>query len=806
MTSSLAPLRLALRSLLRAPGFTALAVLTLALGIGGNTAIFSVVEGVLLRPLPFDHPGRVVVVHNVHQGEDRGPHSSSLPDFEDWARARQVFSRAGLFAYWTFNLTGGTVPERLVGGRVTGEFFPTLGTRPLLGRTLVPADDVPGSPEVVVLGYRVWQRSFGGDPKVVGRVVKLEGRPQTVVGVMPRDFRFPEEDVELWAPIHGEMQGMPRQSRFMFVVGRLPDGASLARAQSALDVVSTRLQVSEPATNKGYTARLVPALESQVGPVRLALLMLFGAVGAVLIIAGANVANLLLARAAAREGESAVRAALGAGRWRLFTHFLAESLVLGGLGGIAGLVLGYFGLHLLVRLHPGGIPRLDEVTLNLPVLGFAGGLALATGVALSLFPALKAVRLDLQSALRERGRGNSGPRRMLTRSGLVVCEVALAMVLSVCSGLLFKSFVGVRAVAPGFATERVLMMSTFLTAPGYNQMAERTAYVDRALDALRGVPGVEIAAATTDPPLADGTMTMSFYEDGAPRSVADSPMAVSRAVSPEYFRSLQIDLVAGRQLAPSDVAASPRVAVVNESFARRVWPGADALGKSVHWSDPQRDVGPIRVVGVVRDGHSRGLEKGEGLAIYVPIAQITFPWLRSFNFVTRTVGDPRALTEPLRRTLQAVDPDRPVFGIRPLDEALDASLAERRFNMLLVQLFAALALLLSAVGIFGVVSSSVTERRREIGIRVALGGRREQITRLVVRQGMRPIVAGITLGAAGALVASRLLVSQLYAVRPTDPMTFTFVAAWLTSVALVACFLPARRATRVDPALALRQD
>jgi len=806
MDRLLQDVRFALRALAKAPGFAALAVLTLALGIGGNTAIFSVVHAVVLRPLPYPEPERLVVVHNFRDNKDNKAFSSSVPDYEDWRAQKNIFERMAMLSYWTFNLTGRDVPERIVGARVTGDFFSVVGAQPFLGRGIVPEDDRPGAPEVAVLSYRLWQRSFASDRGVIGKVVQFEGRAHTVIGVMPAEFRFPAEDIELWASLQDNMGGMLRHIRFLFVVARLAPGVSLTQAQAAMTAISGRLQQAYPQSNKGYTAQVVPALVSLIGEVQRPLLVLLGAVGCVLLIACANVGNLLIARTVARSRESAIRAALGAGRGRLLRQFLTENVLLSFLGGAAGVGLGYAGLRLLVSWYPGGIPRLDEVTLSPMVFGFSFLLSLFAGAVLSLVPAWQASQLDLQVALRESARSTAGRGRHVLRHSLVVAEIALALVLLTGGGLLLRSFAKLRAVEPGYETRNAITMNVSLIPPGYRTIPERVAHVDRALENLRNVAGVAEVAAATEAPIADTGVSMSFYEEGRPLAVADSPLARFRAMSESYPAAMRIPLRAGRVFTRMDDAQAERVIIVNETLARELWPGGDAVGKRVRWSDTQRDVGPLTVVGVLADIRSDGPAKPEGAVIYAPIRQLTFPWMRWFTFVARTQGDPRAFVGSLRAAALAADPGKPIFRVRTLEEALDGSLAERRFNMLLLQLFAGMALLLSAIGIYGAVSYAVTQRTQEIGLRMALGAQPSGVLRMILLQGMTPTFAGIVLGLAGALALTRLLLAQLYEVTPTDPLTFTAVPAALALVALLACLLPAIRATRVDPVIALRSE
>lgn len=795
------------RALAKAPGFTAVAVLTLGLGIGANTAIFSVTRAVILKPQPYPEPDRVVVVHNVQRGRPLGPHSSSWPDFEDWREQKNVFERTALSAYWTFNLTGREGPERIVGARVTGEFFATLGVPGLFGRTLSPDDDRPQTPEAVVLSYSLWQRSFAADRGVLGEVLPFEGRPHTVVGVMPPDFRFPEEDIQIWAALKDNMNGMQRHNRFMYVFGRLAAGVTLAQAQSAMDVLSARFEAEHPESNKGYSVRVVSAHETRVGRVRPALLVLLGAVGFVLLTACANVGSLLLGRAVARARESAIRAALGAGRMRLLRQFLVENVLLALAGGAAGVAIGYLALPVIVHLHPGGIPRMDEVRLDALVLFVTLAVSIVTGLALGLIPGAQAWRTNLAGSLKEGGRnasgGASGAR---LRDVLVATEVALALVLLTGGGLLLRSFRNIIAVEPGFVSDRVLLLSAFLTPPGYRTTLERLDYVKRALENLETLPGVESAAAVTDPPLGESGLTLSFHEAGNPRTTADSPQAYFRATSDEYFRTLKIPLVRGRTFEPSDDRGSRVVVVINEALARQIWPNDDPLGKRIRWSDPMRDVGPIEVVGVVKDVKHRGRDANEGGVAYGSIRQVTFPWLRGFTFTVRTAGDPAPRTDSIRHAILRADPTKPLYDVRTVAEALDASVAERRFHLFVLQLFAVLALTLAAVGIYGVVSYSVAERTREVGLRMALGAEGTHVFRLVMRRGLRSTLTGLAVGIAAALGLTRFLASMLFAVEPTDPGTLAAVVAVLFAVAVGACAFPARRAVRIDPILALHEE
>ncbi len=796
METAWSDLRLSLRQLAKSPGFTALSVLMLALGIGANTAIFGLLEEVVLKPLPYRDPDRLVVVHNFKDGEAFGPHSSSWHDFEDWRGEKGTFAEMALFSYWTFTLTGREVPVRIVGGRVTGDFFATLGVEPLLGRTLTREDDLPGAPETIVLSYRTWKGLFGGNEAILGQDVILNGHAATVVGVMPEEFRFPGETVEIWGAMKDHARGLQRHNRFMFVVARLAPGVLLSQAQQALDVVMARLEREYPDTNRGYSARLVSAHETQVGKAEPALVLLQVAVGFVLLIACANVCNLMLTRAAARRRDAATRVALGAGWTRLARGYLAESLWIAFTGGTLGVLGAKVGLRYLLLLHPGGVPRLDQVGIDPNGIAFALGVSVATGLALGMVPVIDTWRGGISRSLKTGGH---------LRGALVTLEVALSLVLLVGGGLLMRSFLKLTAVDPGFRAERTLTMNVFLTPPRYQTILERSQYVERAVESLGALPGVQSVAAITDPPLGQGFLTMSVFEEGRPVAIAEAMKAAFRAVTDGYFETLRIPLREGRGFEPSDDERAEKVVVVNESFARLLGEGS-AIGRRIQWADAERDPAPMRIVGVVRDVRSRGLDQDEGPALYAPMKQVTFGWLRWYTFALGAAGDAEALALVSRDALLGIDPDQPVFQIRTLEDAIASSVAERRFHFFLVQAFAAVALVLAALGVYGVISHAVSERTREIGLRVSLGAQRHDILGLFVGRGMRFSVVGILAGLAIAAGLTRFMASMLFGIEPIDPWTFGTVALLLASVAFAASFLPARRAAGLDPARALRYE
>jgi putative ABC transport system permease protein len=678
-----------------------------------------------------------------------------------------------------------------------------------LGRTVQPADDRPDAPPVAVLGHEAWQRAFGGDAAVLGRVVVLNGISHTVVGVLPAGFAVPGLDHDLWAPLANELTGAPRDARFLVTFGRLAEGVDLARAQASLDLVAARLAAEHPDTNRGWGGRVVSAHESLVGDVRPALLMLAGAVGIVLLIACANVSNLLLARAAARRREVALRSALGASAGRLARQFLVENLVLALVSSALGVVLARGLLPVLRALAPGDVPRLDQARLDPAVLGFTLAMALATGAGLALVPVFQARRRELLPALREGDRGGSAALRSPLRRGLVVLETALALTLLVGGGLLVRSLRNVLAVPPGFDAGRVASASVFLAPPRYRDLASQRAFVRETLAAVEALPGVESAATISRLPLEGGTLSFKFQIEGRTDGRAEAPVGSYRLVSPAYFRTMGIPLLEGRATEPTDSETSPPVVIVNRTLARRYWPGESPIGRRLHWIPEDKPSAPPRwhtVVGVVGDVRSEGLAEEEGPAAYVPYAQRVLPFPRDVSVVVRVAADPGPSLPALRRALLAVDPDLPVYRARTLDAVVSGSVESRRFNATLLQSFASLALALAMIGIYGVLSYTVGLRTREIGVRVALGAPPSAVRRLVLEDGLGLAAGGLALGLPLALGLSRLLEGMLFAVRPWDPLTLGAVSGALVGAAALACHLPARRATRVDPAVALRHE
>ena len=806
METLLHDLRFALRGLARRPGFTIAVVATLALGIGANAAIFSVVNAVLLRPLPYADPDRLVMVWGRYP--DFGRTGTSLPDFTDWRDGTTgSFSQMTAVYGMLFNLTGQGDPEQLRGDRVSANFFQTLGVRPALGRGFLPEEErTGGNDDVVVLSHSLWQRRFGGDPSLVGRTIRLSDHPYQVVGIAPEGFRFGPE-VDLWAP--GRMDTTTymarRRAEYLNVFGRLKPGVTIERARADVAAVVKRLAEQYPETNSRLTSEVVSMKEDIVGTVRPALLLFSGAVGLVLLIACANVANLLLARAAAREREVAVRVALGAGRGRLVRQLLTESLVLALAGGVVGLVLAVWGVGALRAGGQSMLPRATEVSVDGRVVAFSLALAVFTGLLFGLAPALRLAAGALHPALKEGGRGGAGASTTRFRNALVLAEVAVAVVLLVGAGLLVRSFEQMMRVDPGFNPTNVLTYSAVLPSSRYAKGAVIRPVYERLLEKTRAIPGVRAAAITSDLPMA-GASYINFSIEGRPQPTGEqaSEDVQPFAVSPDYFRVMAIPLLRGRLIEPRDVDGAQEVAVINEEMARRIFPTSDPIGQRMTFGDPADTTSEwLTIVGVVGTIAQEGLTAKPYTQVYMSIDQSPS---RRFNVAMRTTGDPLATASAARAALRSVDPDVPLKDLKSMEDRISDNVAQPRMSMALLGTFAAVALVLAAVGIYGVVSYTVAQRTREIGIRMALGARREGVLRLVVRQGVAPVAVGVVAGLLAALGATRLMRGLLYGVSAADPVTYVVVALFLTVIALVATYIPARRATRVDPLVALRYE
>jgi len=800
-------LRFGVRTLLRSPAVTALALLTLALGIGANTAIFSVVSGVLLEPLAFPRPDELVVVIDSAPKLGFPQFSASPPNFKDWREQNQVFSSLDAMARGRFTLTAkGAQPQAVAGAEVTGDFFRTLGVRPHLGRLLAPADDRPGGERVAVLSHELWHRRFGGDPGILNRRITIDGRAHTVVGVAPPALKFPRQS-ELWVPLALDFSKSSRGAHYLSVVGRLKPGVSLERAQADLSAIARRLELQYPAQNTDWGVVLTRLRDVMVRDIRPALTMLQRAVWVVLLIACANVANLLLARMGSREREIAVRTALGAGRLRLARQIIAESVILFAAGGALGLLVALWGTRTLVALNPDAIPRAEGIGIDTRVLVYTLLISVATGVVFGLVPALSAIGGRLSGALKEGGRAMAGGRRgNLVRDVLVIGEVALALMLLVGAGLLIQSFARLQSVDPGFKPRGVITAQVSLPAVKYPDDPRQAAFFQHALERIRSLPGVQHAASIYPLPLSSGSgFQLSFVVAGRPvPKPGEEQSAHVRFISPDYFRTMEIPALKGRAFTEQDGIDDQRVAVVNREMASRIWPGVDPLGQRLTFGDPTQPTAKwMTVVGVVADVRGSNLGNESEMELYC--SQYQNPSSEA-ALVVRTAADPLSLVAPIRRALQEIDGDLPLDKVQTMEQVVSSSLAQNRVKTVLLGIFAALALVLAAVGVYGLVSFSVAQRTHEIGIRIALGARRVEVLAMIIRQGMKLIAIGLAVGLGGAFASSRLLADQVYKVSVVDPLTYIGVPVVLTAVALLANWLPARRATRVDPLAALRSE
>jgi putative ABC transport system permease protein len=817
MSTLFLDLRYAVRSLLRSPGFTAIAALTLALGIGANTAIFSVVNAVLLRPLSYDKPEQLVSLRARLTASNRHD-LMSAPEYQDLQK--EVPALSDVAAIWpiSVNLTGSARPERMAAAAVSANYFKVLGVAPVLGRDLTKTDDNGRLGYVEIISWDLWQHRFGGKPDVIGRTVRLDDDPMTIIGVMPRGFRHPIEmpssPVQLWGPIALDNPDTAyinnRSWRVFDVFGRLRSGATLDDLRAQLATFSARLALRYPDVYpkaEGWEVEAVPLAERVVGNVKPALLVLLGAVGFVLLIGCANVANLLLARSSTRDREIAIRTALGGRRRRLVRQLLTESVVLAALGGILGLVLAMWGTSALGELAAVYLPRSREIGIDHWVLGFTAFLILLTGVGFGLIPALQASRPDLQSVMKEAGRATSvGRPKARVRGGLVVVEIAVSLMLLAGAGLLLRSFQQLIAVDPGFSPGKLLTAQVWLSWPNqpekgrYFTDAQRRGFYEATTAAVGRVPGVRDVALVSRLPFR-GQETITFKIEGRPTS-ADAPLpsAEARLASPNYFKTMGIPILRGQGLSPLADSASNEEVMINRTMAETYWTESP-VGSRIQLFGPS---GPwVTVVGVVGDVRQVTPDQPAHPELY--LSSVRRPG-QEMSFIARTEGPPERLAAALTKAIHEVDPEQPVFGVIPMEKLLANASAERRFSLLLLLLFAGLALVLSSVGIYGVMAYTTVQRRHEIGIRMALGASSADVLRLVVGQGMRLVAVGLGVGLIGAWVLSRVLVSQMYGITARDPVTYAAVALLLAGVALLATYVPARRATRVDPMLALRSE
>ena len=802
MDTVLKDIRYGFRSLLKRPGFTAIALIALALGIGANTAIFSLVNAVVLQPLPYKDPDQLVwVFGSIRNGASSA--SVSPADYLDFRAQNKTFENfaASTSPPYAVNLIGTGEPERLNASLITGNYFDTFGVAPALGRGFTLENEKPGQDRVVVLSDALWQRRFGGDPNIVGKSIVLDGKATEVIGVMPPHTVLPQA-AELWVPLNfdDDPEMKMRFAHFLRPIGRLKQSVSLAQAQADTDIIAAQLEQQFPDSNTGWALRLVPLQQQLIGDTREMVLILFGAVGFVLLIACANVANLLLVRAATRKKEIALRTALGASRLRIVRQMITESVLLALAGGALGALLATWGVKLLVGLSEDAIPRTANVKIDATVLGFTLLVSLLTGIIFGMVPALRTLKVDLIDSLKDGTRSaGEGALRNRTRSVLVVLESAVAVMLLVGAGLLVRSLIALQHVEPGFNAENVLTLQVTLARAKYDTPEKATAFFQELDGRVSSLPGVEAAGFVTELPLSGQLNDMPYLIEGRPPlAPGEYPLADFRRVNQNYFSALQIPLRRGRIFTEQEVRNSAKVIIVSQQLVDQNFPNEEALGKRLITGI---DGGLYEIVGIVGGIRHQSLDSQPSAALYFPTRTSG-----RMNLVLRTNGDPLSIVGAVRKEVQSIDPEQPIAAVRPMAEWVNSSVAEPRYRTTLLSLFAALAMVLAATGIYGVMSYSVTQRTHEIGVRMALGARSFDVLKLVVRQGMVLVVIGVALGLAGAFALTRVMSSLLFGITTKDPITFAAVAALLTFVAFIACYVPARRATKVDPLVALRYE
>lgn len=793
-------IRYGIRTLFKNRAFTTVAVVALALGIGANTAIFSVVNAVLLKPLPFEQPDQLVLVWEKRMSLGRLRNVASAPDFVDWRAQNQVFEDMAAFMGQGFNVGAGTEPERVQGVSVTPSLFSILRARPLIGRALEQNEDQPESAPVAIISKGLWQRTFAADPDIVGKQIKLNDRDYTVVGVMPEDFAFPNRRAEIWVPLKFSQNDLQaRGSHSYQVLARLKPGISVAQAQTEMESIASQLE-QQYQVNTGHSVNVFSLYEEVVGSARPALLVLLGAVAFVLLIACANVANLLFARSAARQKEIAIRTALGAGRLRIVRQLLTESVLLSITGGIIGVLLAVWGLDILLSLGEGSIPRVKEIELDVWVLGFSLLVSVVTGLIFGLLPALQASKPDLNDALKEGSRGASGGiRSNRTRSVFVIAEVAICLVLLIGAGLMIKSFSRLTNINPGFNPENMLTVNVALSGARYREAAAVSGFYKQTVDRLSSLPGVKSAAVVTALPMAGNFGSRYFGIEGRPPQPPGQGFnANTNLATPGYFATMQIPLLDGREFEDRDARGATDVIIVNQEAVHRYWPDESPIGQRVTFDNRTRTV-----IGVVGDVRQSGLDVDVRPEMFSPYYQVTVPF---GTLLVRTEGDPAAMTSAVRSAMQEIDRDLPLYGIKTATDVIAESVAPRRFNMLLLGIFGGLALALASVGLYGVISYSVSQRTREIGIRVALGASHKSVLGLVVGQGLVLSTIGVVIGITASFFLTRFLATLLFGVSPTDPITFGAISLLLIGVSTTASLIPARRAMKVDPMVALRYE
>jgi predicted permease len=806
MDSILRDLRFSVRSLLKRPGLTIIAIATLAIGIGANSAIFSVINALLLKPLPFPDPERIVAVWDKMPSRGVERNEVTIADYLDWVAQNKTFEQLGIYRWWSTNLTGGGSPERVQGFQVTANFLDIVGVKPIMGRGFTADENQPGKETVALLTYSLWQRRFGADPNIVNKTISTNGITRTVIGVMPPGFNYPK-GAEIYAPL-AVMPELARNRGFhtYLGIGRLKPGVSITSAQAELDTIASVLEKQYPETNAGRGVVVYPILQDTVRMYSTALWVMMGAVGFVLLIGCANVANLMLARASARQREIALRSALGASRFRIVRQLLTESVLLGLAGGALGVLVAYWGVDLIRTASPGEAARFapgwSNLGINLPVLGFTLLLSVLSGVVFGLAPAWQLSKPDLNGALKEGTRQATSSSHRL-RGLLVVAEVALSLMLLVSAGLLIRSFLELVKTNAGFDSENLITMNLVLPGAKYKERPQRAAFFADLVQRVQQIPGVASAAVVNHLPLGGSNSSNSFLVEGVPEPPPGQEFdGRYRVVSPNYFQTMGISLLKGRNLDEHDQPGAQPVVIVNETMAKKYWPNGDAIGQRMRFTGPPQENPWMQVVGIVQDvKHEMNLPITSDY--FVPHAQD--PW-QSMVLVAKTKVEPAAMAAPIREQVWSIDKDQPVFDVKTMREVRAISLALHSFSSVTLSIFAGVALLLSAIGIYGVMFYAVTQRTQEIGIRMALGARAFDVLKLIIKNGMSLALIGVVAGLAGAYGITRMLSSLLFGVSPTDFLTFGLVTFGLLMVALLACYIPARRATKVDPLVALRYE
>ncbi|MEN3332443.1 MAG: hypothetical protein V7641_1808 [Blastocatellia bacterium] len=803
MNTLLQDLRYGWRMLLKRPSFTLVAIITLALGIGANTTIFSFVNGILLRSLPYPQPERLVLLDENALKRGITSMGVSFPNFLDWREQNRVFEDIAAYDTSSLALTGSGEPEQLQGAGISHGLLEILRVSPLMGRTFTEEEDRPKQDTVVILSHGLWQRRFGGDPNIIGQNILLNARPFTVIAVMPPDFRFPEV-AEFWVPMALDTQMYTRNDHGLEAVARLKDGISIAQARAEMNDLAERIEQQNPVTNEGMGVSVTGMHQALAGDYRQALIILLSVVGCVLLVACANVANLMLVRATTRQKEIAVRAALGASRWRIVRQLLTESLLLGAAGGALGLLMAVWGLDLLLAAIPIKLPFWMKFGLDLRVLGFTFGVSILTGLGFGILPALQASRTNLNETLKEGGRSAAGTGRQRSRSLFVVAEIALSLVLLAGAGLMMRSFLRLQQVNPGINPAGVMSMRINLPRIKYTEASRRNDYYQQLMERLRALPGVEAAGAVSTLPLSGNTWGRSLTVEGFPvLSVGQAPLIQHNVITPGYFRTMGIPLLEGRDFTDADTENGPKITIIDQRLAREYWPNESAIGKRIRFGPPEGNEPWHTIVGVVGAVRHERLEAITRNSVYLPHTEIP---IGRMSLVVRAAASPERMVEPVRGQIRELDPDLPITNVRTMSEVVAQSVWQPRLYTILFGIFAAVALLLAAIGLYGVMAYTVTIRTHEIGLRVALGARPGDVLRLIAGQGIKLVMIGVATGLGAALLLTRLMASLLFSTSASDPLTFAGIAVLLTLVALLACYVPARRATKVDPMVALRYE